>query len=677
MAPLLAAVLLAAAGVGSEQLHAPVFDFWNADNQEHTFHMGEPWPGEVKSNLQYYAFTQPVPGAKPVYAFWHAEHREHTIHMGRPWEGEEQRDIVFYALQEQTPCTQPVSDFWHHDHREHTFHMGEPWAGEMQGSIQFYAYPNEHLADHFDCDSAHACDFMAAGQSYVKGVDWSYEEVATAATVENCKAKCVQTPQCTGIDVRNDGQHCTFWFSGNCDVAHRAQNPGWVPVKHWTTCTRRCSSHATTSTLMAPPQSTLAPVTPSPLTTAATPPPVPETTGLPAVVGESPDQGPNLDARCQAGYFAVYKDLCRQCQPGQVRRRRAASCGPCPPGTMDAGDYDDCQPEPTTTTLHDAGPAVCSRAICPEGWTAAFKPGHKCYGAKCGFTECCKPTTTTDTTTTITTTTTNTNTRSSTTKTTSTTLTFTSTTFTTSTDEHCGPGYFSLDGHECLRCESGATRRRNSRGPEWCSPCPEGTYHMDNFDDCISKEGTTTTQPNPCNDFKWEPIARQNLSASRDAYFSHKATETFLENPDDPDAPTWMVIGRIKNYDDEYYSNGVYRFQLMYDGHTTLEWRQNSWLANPKIRGFACIHPLDCGPASAVDGIRFTGLGKSSADTWSVLDGEGEGHWQWFNSVGTVRKYSGGIPGWNHQTQRTMQLSIARCVSESDASPGHDRYRRT
>merc|ERR1712187_832479 len=97
---------------------------------------------------------------------------------------------------------------------------------------------------------------------------------------------------------------------------------------------------------------------------------------------------------------------------------------------------------------------------------------------------------------------------------------------------------------------------------------------------------------------------------------------------------------------------GKYRFKLVYDGSTTLEWEQSSWLMSSTIHGFKCIFPVDCGPSSQDHGKRFEGLGKSSRSE-SVLDGEGGSHGNWWNSVGTVAKHNGGIPGWNGHIQKT------------------------
>merc|ERR1719350_1860385 len=92
-------------------------------------------------------------------------------------------------------------------------------------------------------------------------------------------------------------------------------------------------------------------------------------------------------------------------------------------------------------------------------------------------------------------------------------------------------------------------------------------------------------------------------------------------NEGDPNAVAYMTIGKL-NAADYKGADGKYHFQLTWDGSTTIEWKQASWLTEDTVSGFECVSPTSCGPSSRGSGGRFTGLAKSSNNA-AVLDGDG------------------------------------------------------
>merc|ERR1712093_524304 len=103
--------------------------------------MGEPWSlTEWKGHVQFYAFSEQVPGTEPVYDFWHVGNEEHTFHFLPAWDREEKGSIQFYAYREDpsgkhkiqvnAPTFKPVYDFWHSGQGQHQFHFLPAWGGE-------------------------------------------------------------------------------------------------------------------------------------------------------------------------------------------------------------------------------------------------------------------------------------------------------------------------------------------------------------------------------------------------------------------------------------------------------------------------------------------------------------------------------------------------------------------
>jgi len=171
-----------------------------------------------------------------------------------------------------------------------------------------------------------------------------------------------------------------------------------------------------------------------------------------------------------------------------------------------------------------------------------------------------------------------------------------------------------------------------------------------------SSPSTTTARPQPTYTAGslWEVIARQ---AATDLFYMSSKT-SFLMNEDDPNADAYMSVGRL-NAADYMGADGKYHFQLIWDGSTSIEWKQTSWLTEDTIRGFECLSPTDCRPRSKGNGVRFTGLAKSSNNA-AVLDGDGKSHRFWWNCVGATTLHRGGIPGWNQVVAQSVELKVVR-----------------
>jgi len=123
-----------------ETFLTPIYDFWQPQHREHTFHHGNPWRGERKRCVAFYAFRAQVEGTEPVYSYWNREHSVHTFHMGEPSDGELRQSIQFYAFSERVEGAQPVFLFWHEQNADYTIHIGEPVSGEMKKEVLFYAF---------------------------------------------------------------------------------------------------------------------------------------------------------------------------------------------------------------------------------------------------------------------------------------------------------------------------------------------------------------------------------------------------------------------------------------------------------------------------------------------------------------------------------------------------------
>lgn len=133
--------------VGAKGAIEPVYDYWHARNNEHTFHCEPAWPGEVKSDVQFFAYTEQAPNTEPVHDFWHCYYQEHVFRMGEAQSMLEKKgeDVHFYAFKDQAPDTEPVYEFWHTVNKEHTLHFEPAWPLEEKGELRFYAYRTDPL----------------------------------------------------------------------------------------------------------------------------------------------------------------------------------------------------------------------------------------------------------------------------------------------------------------------------------------------------------------------------------------------------------------------------------------------------------------------------------------------------------------------------------------------------
>merc|ERR1712039_784412 len=67
--------------------------------------MGEPREGEERFSKLFFVHTKPQKGMMPVYEYWHKGNQEYNLHTGKPWGGEVKGEIQFYAYR-----TDPAAD---------------------------------------------------------------------------------------------------------------------------------------------------------------------------------------------------------------------------------------------------------------------------------------------------------------------------------------------------------------------------------------------------------------------------------------------------------------------------------------------------------------------------------------------------------------------------------------
>jgi len=145
-----------------------------------------------------------------------------------------------------------------------------------------------------------------------------------------------------------------------------------------------------------------------------------------------------------------------------------------------------------------------------------------------------------------------------------------------------------------------------------------------------------------------------NHKSVANGLFSSVLRTTGLENENNPDANTYSIIGTFDAAKRASYQNnaGEYQFKLEYyflDGSSeTLVWAQTSWITEPTITGFRLISAVGRDGndynilADGIEG-RFQGLGF--AGRWETyLDGNGQSHSNFFEAVGEVGAWGGGIP---------------------------------
>ena len=132
--------------------------------------------------------------------------------------------------------------------------------------------------------------------------------------------------------------------------------------------------------------------------------------------------------------------------------------------------------------------------------------------------------------------------------------------------------------------------------------------------------------------------------------FDSSVRDTGLENDADPSANTYSIIGAL-NADEWRRADGRFWFEIVFknnDGSTgNLTWAQESWLTEATIVGADLFGVPD--QTSFYWQAKFWGLGLSSASGSTYLDGEGGASAWYFNSVGTIQTWNGGIPAFNEK----------------------------
>ena len=85
-------------------------------------------------------------------------------------------------------------------------------------------------------------------------------------------------------------------------------------------------------------------------------------------------------------------------------------------------------------------------------------------------------------------------------------------------------------------------------------------------------------------------------------------------------------------------------------------WEQESWLTDTNIVGFVDIDILEL--INIMDGAHNFKLGLSSCTRCAYLDGNGNNKGCWWNAVGPMTPYHGGMPGFNQQIAKSQSLYI-------------------
>ena len=154
---------------------------------------------------------------------------------------------------------------------------------------------------------------------------------------------------------------------------------------------------------------------------------------------------------------------------------------------------------------------------------------------------------------------------------------------------------------------------------------------------------------------KYKLILRlKDISAG---YFDTNLKQTGIENPDNIEANTFSIIGLIDYHKFKSPISNKWQFKLEYtnqDGSSdTIIWKQSSWIDRPQIQGYEAVSvPAQTNSHCAT----FRGLGYSD-NGGTYLDGSGY-HSCWWNSVGTIYGFSGGIPAFNHKLAKNESLYI-------------------
>eukprot|EP01084_Bolivina_argentea_P110836 197840_1 len=152
--------------------------------------------------------------------------------------------------------------------------------------------------------------------------------------------------------------------------------------------------------------------------------------------------------------------------------------------------------------------------------------------------------------------------------------------------------------------------------------------------------------------------------------FSSALKNSGTENTNDSTTNTYSIIGELdpNNY---MGSDNKYEFHLIWNGDTfvDLRWKQSLWLTEQwtmwPVTGYEEIsmNPID----SSSGDDKFYGLGLSNHPE-CYLDGTGMAS-DWWNCVGCMVAWNGGIPGYNRYVSQTQ---ILYACNTQTPSPTHN-----
>eukprot|EP01083_Nonionella_stella_P006858 19860_1 len=156
----------------------------------------------------------------------------------------------------------------------------------------------------------------------------------------------------------------------------------------------------------------------------------------------------------------------------------------------------------------------------------------------------------------------------------------------------------------------------------------------------------------------WKLILQ--LKDARQGYFKSAIKTTGNENTHDQNKNTYSILGTedATKYKDP--KDGKYTFKLIYgnkdNSKDTLIWKQTSWpAASTTIEGFESVSIPNQREGS---GTTFQGLALSENGA-TYLDGNGATA-NWWNSVGSIKAYKGGIPAYNSKIALSEELYVFR-----------------
>eukprot|EP01084_Bolivina_argentea_P259919 438779_1 len=172
---------------------------------------------------------------------------------------------------------------------------------------------------------------------------------------------------------------------------------------------------------------------------------------------------------------------------------------------------------------------------------------------------------------------------------------------------------------------------------------------------------------------------------TKSGMFSLSLRTTQVENEAHPNANTYSIIGNLIETDYQSPADSNYQFKLIYynmDGTTSkIVWKQSSWLTHSGVSGYSPISVPEQNTCAIGNGCRFQGLGFSSHDSCTFLDGDAHGTNYWWNSVGTIctqfnDAYDGnGIPAFDFNISFGQELYVMdfknngnKCNKDTDIS---------